>query len=95
MNLLSMKLCLQQKYVFIYNIFNSMASKPIISAVLEPVLSLKEKSCLASYHRQFSMNNKIKIIQLILGDNKTDFILIIFILISAKSYLQKTIKQAI
>ena len=30
-----------------------MASKPIISAGLEPVLSHTEKSCIATYYRQF------------------------------------------
>ena len=36
-----------------------------ISAVLQPVLSHTEKSCKASYYRQFSINIKIKIIKLI------------------------------
>ena len=37
----------------------------LISTGLEPVLSHIEKSCIASYYRQFSMNNKIKILKII------------------------------
>ena len=44
-----------------YNIISSMASKPI---GLEPVLSLTEKSCIASNYRQFPTNITIKIIKL-------------------------------
>ena len=36
----------------------------LLSAGLEPVLSLTEKSCVASNYRQFSTNIKIKIIKL-------------------------------
>ncbi len=61
-----------------------MASKPILSDGLEPVLSQTEKSCTASNYRQFSTNIKIKAIKLIpvlltLGTNKTCFNLIIFL----------------
>ena len=40
--------------------FSSMASKPNLSAGLEPVDSHTEKSCVASNYRQFSTNIKIK-----------------------------------
>ena len=36
----------------------------LISAGLEPVLSNTEKSCIASYYRQFFTNIKIKIMKL-------------------------------
>ena len=42
--------------------FSSMASKPIdISGRLEPVLSITEKSCIASNYSKFSTNDKMKI----------------------------------
>ena len=37
----------------------------LISAGFELVLSLTEKSCIASFHRHFSTRNKIKIIKLV------------------------------
>ena len=48
----------------------------LLYAKLEPVLSYFEKSCMASYYRQFSTNIKIQIIPPI-GVNKTGFNLII------------------
>ena len=45
----------------------------LISNGLDPVLSHNEKSCIAPYYKQFSMNYKVKIIELILKTqaNKT------------------------
>ena len=60
----------------------------MISAGLEPVLSHTEKSCIASYYRQFFTNIKIKITRLItvllaqpLGAIKSGINFMIFILI--------------
>ena len=38
----------------------------LISAELKPIISHTEKSCIASYYREFSTNIKIKIIKLML-----------------------------
>ena len=72
--------------------------KRLISAVLEPVLSHTEKSCITSYYRQFSTNYKknhkinnrfVEESLRYLGANYTGFILIlqVFILTSVESCL--------
>ena len=45
------------------NFISSVASQPINMAGLKPVLGHTEKPCIVSYYRQFSMNNKIKIMK--------------------------------
>ena len=46
------------------NIFQYWLRNRLISAGLDPVLSHNEKSCILSYHIQFSANIKCKIIML-------------------------------
>ena len=69
----------------------SMASKPINIRWIRTILSHNKKLCMASYYRQLSMNNNIKIIiflalanQLLRANNK-ELIMQVFILISAES----------
>ena len=50
---------------WIRNKFPVSLGNRLMSAVLEPVLSHTEKSCLVSYYRQFSTNIKIIVIKLI------------------------------
>ena len=69
----------------ITKIYFSFASKTLISAVLQPVLSYTEKSCIESHYRIFSTNKKLNHRLNTRGKNKINHL--IFILLSTESCL--------